>query len=624
MFTVEFILPYVQLGPLVETVYKEHLHRDEMDCRMSFIAHDKIRGSELRGDVIIARGLSASYLSNLLQGTFTVLEIPISDYEVRAAINKCVNSYGKGRIALLATKGVLDDFAEKDLFANADVTTYEVSFDSDMPSVIRKAVDDGATAIVGGNEVVNVAESMGLRGVKIETGKQSIRKVLDEAWNIHNFQQEKETIAARQGAIIENIGEGIIVIDRNKRVTICNRFAQEILEKTKSNIIGQEISGIDPRLDENPFEDLSEPQYGKFLTLNGIDVEISRIPLIANGQFDSGVIVLDKLSNVQRLEKETGILAMESGMVASHTFSDILGISRVLDDTKQIAMNYAKVSSNVLLLGETGTGKELFAQSIHNAGERRHKPFVAVNCAALPESLLESELFGYVSGAFTGASKGGKMGLFEMAHTGTIFLDEISEMSLQLQGRLLRVIAERKIMRLGDDKLIPIDVRIIAASNQNLEELVSRNSFRRDLFYRLDVLRLRLPPLRERPDDIPILVNHFIGHYDKNNHNAKHMIDTVIFPFLKAMDWPGNIRQLKNLCERLSTIVRSSVITLKDVEKCVSSNSLSSGGRRQESEKEAITRAIAECGGNRSRAAVKLGMDRSTLYRKMRKLGIIT
>jgi len=624
MFTVEFILPYVQLGPLVETVYKEHLHRDEMDCRMSFIAHDKIRGSELRGDVIIARGLSASYLSNLLQGTFTVLEIPISDYEVRAAINKCVNSYGKGRIALLATKGVLDDFAEKDLFANADVTTYEVSFDSDMPSVIRKAVDDGATAIVGGNEVVNVAESMGLRGVKIETGKQSIRKVLDEAWNIHNFQQEKETIAARQGAIIENIGEGIIVIDRNKRVTICNRFAQEILEKTKSNIIGQEISGIDPRLDENPFEDLSEPQYGKFLTLNGIDVEISRIPLIANGQFDSGVIVLDKLSNVQRLEKETGILAMESGMVASHTFSDILGISRVLDDTKQIAMNYAKVSSNVLLLGETGTGKELFAQSIHNAGERRHKPFVAVNCAALPESLLESELFGYVSGAFTGASKGGKMGLFEMAHTGTIFLDEISEMSLQLQGRLLRVIAEREIMRLGDDKLIPIDVRIIAASNQNLEELVSRNSFRRDLFYRLDVLRLRLPPLRERPDDIPILVNHFIGHYDKNNHNAKHMIDTVIFPFLKAMDWPGNIRQLKNLCERLSTIVRSSVITLKDVEKCVSSNSLSSGGRRQESEKEAITRAIAECGGNRSRAAVKLGMDRSTLYRKMRKLGIIT
>ncbi|MBR4426488.1 MAG: sigma 54-interacting transcriptional regulator, partial [Spirochaetales bacterium] len=404
---------------------------------MSFIAHDKVKTSELKGDVIIARGLTASYLNNLLKGSFTVLEIPMTNDDVLTAIEKCIHRYGKGKIALVVTGDVLYGIEERLSYSGYDVATYEVSFASDIPATVRKAFDDGADFIVGGNEVVNDAEEMGYNGVKIEAGRQSIRQVLDEAWDIHEYQIEKEATLSRLGAVIENIGEGIIACDKNKRVTLCNRFAQEILEKTMYNISGMAIGKVDPRFDQKPFEKLIEPEHGTLLTINGTDVAVSRIPVIVKGQFESGVIVLQKLSQIQRIEVESRLAAVETGMVASHVFKDIVGNSNVLSEAKQIAMNYAKVNANILLLGETGTGKELFAQSIHNASERRHKPFVAVNCAALPESLLESELFGYVGGAFTGASKGGKPGLFEMAHTGTIFLDEISEMSLQLQGRLL-------------------------------------------------------------------------------------------------------------------------------------------------------------------------------------------
>lgn len=622
MFTIEFILPYTELGPIVETVFKEHPHKEEMDCRMSFIAHENVKSSELNGDVIIARGLTASYLSNLLQGSFTVLEIPMSIDDVQTAIEKCFHLYGKGTIAILVTSEVLYCLEERIRLMGDEARLYEVSFNSNIPEIVRKAVEEGADFIIGGNEVVNVANEMGYKGVKIQAGRQSIRQVIDEAWNIHVYQTEKEAQVSRLEAIVENIGEGIIACDKHKNITECNRFAQEFLEKTMSNILGLQISKVEPRFDRTPFEKLREPEHGTIISINGTDVAMSRIPVIVNEEFESGVIVIQKLSQIQKIEEESRLSVMKAGMVASHVFKDILGNSASIVEAKQIAMNYAKVNANVLLLGETGTGKEMFAQSIHNASNRQNKPFVAVNCAALPESLLESELFGYVGGAFTGASKGGKAGLFEMAHTGSIFFDEISEMSLQLQGRLLRVLGERKIMRLGHDKVIPVDVRIIAASNQDLEALVSQGRFRKDLFYRLDVLRLSLPPLRERPEDIPELVTNFVEHFDKSNNMTKHMIDPSIFPYLQTLEWPGNIRQIRNFCERLSTIVFESIITMRDVERCITQRSESSYSRIR-SDKERIVEAINGCDGNKSKAAEVLGYDRSTLYRKMRRYGLL-
>lgn len=234
------------------------------------------------------------------------------------------------------------------------------------------------------------------------------------------------------------------------------------------------------------------------------------------------------------------------GHIAKHYFDDIIHESEVVKRTIDIAKSYSDVDSNILIIGETGTGKEMYSQSIHNHSSRKNKPFVAINCAALPESLLESELFGYAEGAFTGAMKGGKQGIFELAHQGTLFLDEIGEISPSLQSRLLRVLQEREVMRIGDDKVIPVDVRIIAATNKNLLEMVKNNEFREDLYYRLSVLDLHLPSLREYKDDIPLLVHHFVRSFTKNE---PVQITDEAMERLKQEQWEGNIRQLQNFCE---------------------------------------------------------------------------
>ncbi|HKM08575.1 MAG TPA: sigma 54-interacting transcriptional regulator, partial [Sphaerochaeta sp.] len=279
----------------------------------------------------------------------------------------------------------------------------------------------------------------------------------------------------------------------------------------------------------------------------------------------------------------------------------------------------------ILLVGETGTGKELFAQSIHRASTRLHGPFVAINCAALPESLLESELFGYVGGAFTGASKNGKMGLFELAHGGTLFLDEVSEMSPLLQGRLLRVIEEREIMRIGHDTVIPVDIRIIAATNRDIEEQVAQNKFRKDLFYRLDVLRLNIPPLRKRDKDSLVLMKHFLRQFDERNGKTLHMFDPQVLPIILNHPWDGNIRQLRNLCERISVVVTGTVVSPQDLLTCLGRGSECPQRldiHEQQSECAQIAQTLKNTNNNKSEAARALGMDRSTLYRKLRLYGI--
>lgn len=621
MFTIEFILPYTSLGPAVEQAFNEHPQRHNMSLRMSFIAHDRIKSSELQGDVIIARGLTALYLNHLIKGAFTVLEIPMTGYDIFRALQEGYDLYGDQDAALIATESVIYGFEEQMRGVNAKVRTYEIVFDSDMRAVIKKAIDDGAGFIVGGNEIVTLANDMGYKGIRIMAGRQSIRQVIDEAWKIHTTKLEEVAKYSKFNAVIENIDEGIIACDRDEVVTICNRYAQTLLGTPSHEIIGSKLSEVDASINDPPIRTLTQEEPGIFVKINGISLAVNRIPIFVEDHFESGIVVLQKLSNIQKLENEIRVSVAHKGLVARHTFDDIIGSSPVMTEIKQLAMNYSRVNANVLILGETGTGKELFAQSIHNASERRNKPFVAVNCAALPESILESELFGYVEGAFTGASKSGKAGLFELAHGGTLFLDEISEMSYSLQGRLLRVLAERSIMRLGDDEVIPIDVRIIAASNQDIENLVTMKKFREDLFYRLDVLRLVIPPLRDRVSDIPAMMDAFLSNFDKKNGTCKHMIEPDIFPYLESLQWPGNVRQLRNLSERLSAMVFDSVITMKSID---------IGFFRQQErvnepvdERDMLIAVLSECGGNKSQASLRLGVDRSTLYRKLRKYGLL-
>jgi transcriptional regulator with PAS, ATPase and Fis domain len=301
---------------------------------------------------------------------------------------------------------------------------------------------------------------------------------------------------------------------------------------------------------------------------------------------------------------------------------------------------FSSTDSTLLVLGETGTGKELLAHSIHNLSNRSKQPFVSINCAALSEELLQSELFGYEEGAFTGSKKGGKPGLFELAHNGTIFLDEINATSQNVQRHLLRVLQEKEVMRVGADRITPINVRIIAASNTELIEEVNAGRFREDLFFRINVLNLRIPPLRDRIDDLPLLAEKFIGELCRRYKKKQLVIPETNMQSLKSHNWPGNIRQLQNFLERLILIVDNEFESVVFDElfdelfeyqarpaqlqtKTISSRSpLPAPETAGRTEQEIIQQALASTGYHKTKTAEKLGISRTTLWKKMKKYGM--
>ena len=263
-------------------------------------------------------------------------------------------------------------------------------------------------------------------------------------------------------------------------------------------------------------------------------------------------------------EKRCSHGVKKNSLPAKYHFSDILGHSPAVQKAIRLAQYYSGTDETILIFGESGTGKELFAQSIHNASRRRQSPFVAVNCAAIPDTLIESELFGYEEGAFTGARKGGKQGLFQTADNGTIFLDEIGDIPLSLQSRLLRVLEEREVMPVGSTSVIPIDVRVICATNRNLNEMVRQGTFREDLYYRLNVIPVHIPPLRERTEDILPLAEHILLRLNRQQGTAK-LFGQAFKKALLAYRWPGNIRELNNIIERAFVLARSDTLELEDL-----------------------------------------------------------
>ena len=333
---------------------------------------------------------------------------------------------------------------------------------------------------------------------------------------------------------------------------------------------------------------------------------------------------------VQSLEKELSRYKGEfrERNKATYTFDSLIGNSLTFLDAKDQAKKAAKSDSNVLILGESGTGKELFAHSIHNDSKRSMGVFIKVNCAAIPAELLESELFGYEEGSFTGAKKGGKIGKFEAADGGTIFLDEIGELPLHMQVKLLRVLQEKEVERVGSTRSIPIDVRIIAATNRNLEEMVEKGEFRLDLYYRLKVMTIVVPKLSERSEDIPKLVHHFLRKYQKLMNKQIEGISDRALRILNSYSWPGNIRELENSIERaLNMVDEAEMITSDHLPEEIRgykspSSTLTLNEVMEETERHTIINYLELMNGNKSETAKVLGISRTTLYEKMNKYGL--
>ena len=353
--------------------------------------------------------------------------------------------------------------------------------------------------------------------------------------------------------VLEQISDGYVLLDADNMIRNINRKALNIFKMDYESILEKNILNLIPDpVFHRMIEDESVNVYEKIKI--GEESYGTLFYKVAEGRED-----LVKILNFKTIVNIGRRIAGEAFRENQITFSHILGNSPRMRHLKEIAQKVARTMPNILLTGETGTGKEMFARAIHNASDRCGNPFITVNCAAIPMELLESELFGYEEGAFTGAKKGGKIGKFELADTGTIFLDEIGEMPFHLQAKLLRVLQERKLERVGGNKQVSLNIRIISATNRNLEKMVEEGKFREDLYYRLNIFEIHLPPLRERPEDIPLLVHYFIEKYRSFFEVNVSGIDPEAMEYLCRYQWKGNIRELENVVQYMISMNSDSV-----------------------------------------------------------------
>jgi len=425
-------------------------------------------------------------------------------------------------------------------------------------------------------------------------------------------------------ATTNNMKEGILIIDTEGKIIKANDQLKKLLCLDR-HLEGKRINEFFANLSipsNRPVNLQNKELHLKVKPSGNIHhVMVDKIPIYKDSHWIGSMVMLKEIQKVRQFVNHL------SGNQAKITFDDIIGQEPHFLQKLNEAKLAAATDSNVLIMGESGTGKEMLAQAIHNASKRRNKPFIAINCGGIPRDLLGSELFGYVEGAFTGAKKGGSAGKFELADGGTLFLDEIGEMSLEMQVLLLRVIQEKEVTRIGGHKVIPVDVRIIAATNKNLREEVQKGSFREDLFFRLNVMPITLPPLRERKEDIPLLARHFIGRLCQKLNKPFPEIRPDFLEALMQYDWPGNIRELQNIIERTLNRTTDPVLSAKDLPDEVFQNfprpkMEEAALHRDDIKKQAIIRALYVCNGNISKAARQLGISRSTFYRQMKKYNI--
>lgn len=440
--------------------------------------------------------------------------------------------------------------------------------------------------------------------------------------------------------IFNSLEECIVVVDENGIVTMMSNGYKEFLGC--SNPEGVHVTKVIPNTKLHIVAKTGLKEVGELQDVNGHRIISMRVPIILNGKNMGaiGKIMFKDLNNfkmlsskISNLEKELEYYKneLDSEKKAKYTFNNLIGKSTKFIEVIKFAQRAAKGDSSILITGESGTGKELVAQAIHNGSKRALKPFVKVNCAAIPAELFESEMFGYEEGAFTGARKSGLKGKFELANGGTILLDEVGDMPINMQGKLLRVLQERELMRVGSNEVKNIDVRVIASTNKSLVELIEQGKFREDLYYRLNVIHIKLPPLRERVEDIELLADTLRVKLGNKYGIYSEGISKEALDYLKGYHWPGNVRQLENIIERAINLLDTELLILtkhlpekilkfKEKKPVFETNNLKDIVDKLE--KEIILETLEKTNGNKNEASRILGLSRAGLYKKLSRFGI--
>lgn len=564
---VALIAPYPEMAELARTIVKEF--EKPILIEVGDLQEGLKKGCllvEKGTEVIISRGGTAQLLKRELM--IPIVEIQVTTYDILGALQKVSNR--SENIGIIGFGNVIYGSDKLADLLDLDLMVFTVQKEEEVPEKIEEARKKKVDIIIGDKVVVSHANQMGIPSILIESGKESILQSFHEAYRIlevvrSEAQKSHQYLSTlnQLKAVLDSVDDQIVILDASDRIQSCNPAALRIFKKEEEQIKGSPLF-LYPADPLTEMKKKLTPQRNYVAFVQGKHLLLDYLPIETDGERIGTLIVGRSIAKLQQAERKIRNELYLKGHVARYVFADILSEDENFLKVIRRAKSFSSSSSTILILGETGTGKEMFAQSIHNERFGSERPFVAINCATLPEPLLESELFGYAPGAFTGARKEGKKGLFELAHGGTLLLDEISELPFNLQSRLLRVIEEREVQPLGDDRVIPVEVRIIATTNRDLSAEVDEKRFRGDLFYRLNVLQLNVPPLRERGKDAYSLFRHFILRLNPKCPK-RHVFKKEVEGILGEHSWPGNVRELRNLVERLAHLTENFTKNLEEV-----------------------------------------------------------
>ena len=543
----------------------EELYREDVENGTIIIDILNLDLMENQGRILVEKGAQAiigrggGY--SLVIDTVNVPVIPMNmkSTDLLRAI-EIAKKYSKKVVLILGDNEVSFDYVGWRNVISTEITEEWFESKYEIRSKVVKYIDQkDEVVIVGGGLACSFARQYGIDSVFATASDESIREAVEYCKKLLDTLGEEKFNNEVLRNILDGIKDGVIAIDSNGSIILYNESAKNMLKVERKCALNKYILDVFPKMEWmlDCLHEKEDVEDRKIRNINNLIVN-TRTTLIKVDNSTYGVLgIIQDITKLQNLERKIRFDLNQKGLYARYTFDDFLFKDKLTKEFIEEAKKIGKSDYTTLLYGESGSGKEIIAHSIHNISKRKDRPFVAINCATIAENLLESELFGYEEGAFTGARKGGKRGLFELAHGGTLFLDEINSLSFNIQTKLLRVIEERQIMRIGSDYIIPLDIRIIAATNESLTEKIVMGTFRADLFYRLSSLEINIPPLRDRREDIIPLFNNFVNEVLKDDGlNGINSIDENFVLTKDEMDklynysWPGNVRELKTIAQK--------------------------------------------------------------------------
>ncbi len=612
------------------------------EAAASAIAREAREG---RLDAVVAGGSNGAYLRQHVD--VPVVLVKVTGFDVMNALATARRISNK--VALVTHAST---YAEVEEFARAfslSIPAYTYLTEDDAAALVKALKREGVQVVVGPGMVTDLADQFGLVGVFLYSGN-SVRMALEDAIEAARLRRIESGRREYVNTILAHLNEGVAAVDAEGRIQSFNPAMERLLGTSAALAAGRKLSTLAPGLALDGVMQSGSKELEAIHKLGDKMVVVNRIPILAEGGATGAVLTIQDANAIHRVDRNLRSRSRARPAGVRYSLDDLAGASPAMTRLRELARRYAAVDSTVLIEGESGTGKEVLAQGMHDASGRRAFPFVAVNCAAFPETLLESELFGYEEGAFTGARRGGKAGLFESAHNGTLFLDEVGDMPPALQTRLLRVLQERQVLPIGGLEAVPVNVRVIAATHRDLAALVRDGTFRQDLYYRLNILRMAMPPLRERAEDLPELAELLYRRaQERIGHDGDRGLPAAVRARLGRYGWPGNIRELENVTERIAVLVAgrrlegvgllrelqaaapelfapdaidmaaaSSPVGISAPTAEVPAPGCSLAGVARASQAEHIRRVLAECGGNRTEACHRLGISPTTLWRRLK------